>query len=141
MARERERSALADAVERVGDRWTLLLVHVLLGGPGRYGELQTALPGISPNILAARLKQLEGEGLVLATPYQDRPPRFTYELTDRGRELADVLSLLAQWGDGGTGEREDALRHDPCGTPVVTRLWCPTCDRAVDDETSDLDWL
>ncbi len=141
MAEDRERSALADAVERVGDRWTLLLVHALMGAPGRYGELQDALPGISPNILSARLKHLEAEGLVVATPYQERPPRFTYELTARGRELGDVLALLAQWGDGGAGDREEALRHDVCGTPVVTRLWCPTCDRPADDGATALTWL
>ena len=136
-----ERSSLADAVERVGDRWTLLVVDALLEGPARYGELQDAVGGISPNVLAQRLKHLEAEGLVLATPYQERPRRFAYELTERGRELGDVLTLLAQWGSAGTAADERALRHDVCGTPVEVRRWCPTCERVVDDEASDLHHL
>lgn len=136
-----ERSSLADAVERVGDRWTLLLIDALLEGPARYGELQEAVTGISPNVLSQRLKHLETEGLVVAIPYQERPQRFAYELTERGRELADVLTLLAQWGAAGTGAEERALRHDVCGTPVEVRRWCPTCERAVDDATSELHHL
>ena len=57
------------ALTRVGDRWTLLLVEALLDGPLRYGELADAVTGIAPNILAARLKRLEQDGLVTATPY------------------------------------------------------------------------
>lgn len=136
-----ERSSLADAVERVGDRWTLLVVDALLDGPARYGELQDAVEGISPNVLSQRLKHLEAEGLVLATPYQDRPQRFAYELTERGRELGDVLTLLAQWGAAGVGADERALRHELCGTPVEVRRWCPTCERVVDDEASELHHL
>lgn len=133
-------AALAHAVERVGDRWTLLLVHALLDAPQRFGDLERTVPGISPNVLSQRLKQLEVEGLVVATPYSERPPRFTYELSATGRGLAGALRLLAQWGAEHAGRH--GLRHAACGTPVEARWWCPTCEAAVDeDSVSDLDHL
>src|SRR5437870_50093 len=66
-------SALELALERVGDRWSLLVVDALLEGPRRYGELQEAVSGIAPNILAERLRRLEREGVVVGRPYQERP--------------------------------------------------------------------
>src|SRR5438093_4683286 len=91
-------SPLAAALDSVGDRWTLLLVEALLNGPRRFGDLEDDLPGIAPNVLTQRLRRLEGEGLVLAQPYSERPRRFVYELTSSGRELAGALRLLADWG-------------------------------------------
>lgn len=129
-------SSLERAVDLVGDRWTLLVVRSLLDGPLPFGELQAAVGGISTNVLSQRLKHLEANALVVATPYQERPARFTYALTARGRELAGVLRLLAQWGsDEGSA---DALRHDACGTPAEARWWCPTCDRPIEGETTAL---
>jgi DNA-binding HxlR family transcriptional regulator len=90
--------ALAAALEVVGDRWTLLLVNALLDGPQRFGDLDQALRGLSTNVLSNRLRRLEGAGLVSASPYQERPRRFSYTLTPAGRELAGVLAALAQWG-------------------------------------------
>jgi DNA-binding HxlR family transcriptional regulator len=124
-------TALEWAAVRVGDRWTLLIVHALLGGPLRFGELAEALPGIATNVLSQRLKRLEGDGLVVSNAYSARPPRFSYELTQAGRELAGVLALLAHWGAvAGGGE---GVRHSACGTALEARWWCPTCDRPVDD--------
>ena len=93
---------LAAALERVGDRWSLLLIEALLDGPRRFGELSDSISGIAPNILSERLKRLEGERIVRSTPYSDRPPRFSYALTDEGQELAGVLRLLADWGSRGS---------------------------------------
>lgn len=129
--RDDEQAALEAAVRRVGDRWTLLIVHALLDGPLRFGQLEAALEGIAPNVLSQRLRMLETDGLVVAVPYQRRPPRYDYELSARGRELAGVLRLLAGWADDATGPR-----HEACGTPVEARWWCPTCDVTV-DATSD----
>lgn len=100
-------SPLADALSRVGDRWTLLVVAALLDGPKRFNELQEGLGGIAPNILSGRLKGLVEQALVVAVAYSERPPRFVYELTASGRELAGALRPLADWGAGGTGEDED----------------------------------
>lgn len=133
-------SPLQTALARVGDRWCLLVVESLLGGPLRFNDLQAALPGIAPNILSDRLKRLEHERVLLARPYSRRPLRLSYELTAEGRELAGALRLLAGWG-ARAGSAE-ALRHETCGTPLEARWYCPTCARAVvDDETSELRWL
>ena len=118
------------ALDRVGDRWSLLLVEALLGGPRRFGELRDALPGIAPNILTDRLRRLEREGIVLARPYQDRPPRAEYTLTADGHDLAGALRLLADWGSR-RGDDAEPMRHELCGTPLDARWYCPTCTTAV----------
>ena len=127
---------LAAALERVGDRWSLLIIEALLSGPRRFGELTGDVAGIAPNILSERLKRLEGERIVGATPYSQRPPRFTYALTDEGLELAGVLRLLADWGSRGSAHAEP-MRHAACGTPMEAKLWCPTCARSVDEPEAD----
>ena len=127
---------LAAALERVGDRWSLLLIEALLDGPRRFGELSEAVTGIAPNILADRLRRLEAERILRAVPYSERPPRFTYALTDEGQELAGVLRLLADWGSRGSAHAEP-MRHALCGTPVEARLWCPTCARSVEAPEAD----
>src|SRR4051812_33409400 len=135
MARAAPESPLDAALAAVGDRWTLLVVEALLDGPRRFGDLQAALPGIAPNILTARLRQLSEQALVVATPYQDPPPRFVYELSAPARELAGPLRLLADWG----ARHRDAEmpRHAACGTRLEARMYCPVCETAVDDELED----
>jgi len=127
------------ALARVGDRWTLLLVEALLDGPCRYGELADAVAGIAPNILAARLKRLELDGLVTATPYSERPLRHQYALTADGRSLAGALTVLAAWAARVEGLPAPRY-HATCGAALESRPWCPTCGRTVDDaEADDLD--
>lgn len=128
-------TGLAAAAALVGDRWAILVVDALLGGPRRFGELQDALPGAAPSVLSARLKSLEQDGLVVAQPYQQRPARFAYQLTAAGGELAGALRLLSQWGarhaEGTTPV------HSACGTPLEARWFCPTCGVVVDDPSHD----
>ena len=127
---------LVRAIERVGDRWVLLIVASLLDGPRRFGDLADAL-GVAPNILTARLRLLTEDGLVVARLYSERPVRHEYALTGAGRELADTLALLSDWGARRRGRRSSAPFHSRCGTRVEMRPWCPTCDRPVDgDETT-----
>lgn len=130
-----DESALAQAVARVGDRWTLLVVDTLRAGPRRFNDLLGDLSGIASNVLSQRLKRLEAEGVVLSRPYQDRPPRYAYELTAAGHALAGALRLLAQWGASQSGTAEP-LRHSTCGTPLDARWFCPTCVRSVEDDES-----
>ena len=134
-------SPLADALARVGDRWTLLVVGALMDGPRRFGDLQSDVPGIAPNILIQRLRHLEREALVVARPYSERPPRMVYELSAAGRELAGALRLLADWG-ARNSEAAEPARHGACGTPLEVRWYCPTCERTVDeDEADELEYL
>lgn len=126
------RLGLSDALATVGDRWTLMIVAALLDGPRRFGELQEEVYGIAPNVLSQRLRHLELHALVISRPYSRRPPRLTYELTSAGLELAGALRLLAAWG---ARNREEASpHHAACGTPVEARWWCPTCERAIDEQ-------
>jgi DNA-binding HxlR family transcriptional regulator len=131
-------SPLADALARVGDRWTLLVVAALLEGEKRFNELQDELDGIAPNVLSGRLKALVEQALVVSRPYSERPPRFVYELTESGRELAGALRLLADWGARTAGDAEP-LRHAACGTALDARWWCPDCEEVVDDAAGEGD--
>jgi DNA-binding HxlR family transcriptional regulator len=134
-------SPLAEAVGRIGDRWTLLVIEALLEGPRRFGELGDEVQGIAPNILTRRLRHLEEEGLVLAQPYSERPRRFAYELTASGRELGGAIRLLAHWA-APDAEHPGSPQHTVCGTPLGARWYCPTCERAVDDaEASELPFV
>ena len=137
MGRRSATSGLDAALARVGDRWTLLLVDALLEGARRFNDLAAAVPGIAPNILTHRLRHLEREGLVAAEAYSERPPRFVYELTARGRELAGAVRLLSEWG-AQHGD-DDGVVHSACGTPLEARWYCDTCERAVEEtEASDV---
>jgi DNA-binding HxlR family transcriptional regulator len=131
-------SPLAEALARVGDRWTLLVVEALLPGPRRFNDLLGLIPGIAANILSERLKRLEREALLVARLYSERPPRAAYELTAEGKELAGALRLLAQWGAQHT-DPAATPRHHTCGTPVEARWYCPTCDQLVEHEPQDTD--
>src|SRR5260370_23625893 len=113
---ERDSSPLAEALARVGDRWTLLVVEALLSGPRRFNDLLGQIPGIAANILSERLKRLERDGLLVARPYSQRPPRAAYQLTAEGTELARALRLLAPWGTRHT-DPADTPPHLTCGTP------------------------
>ena len=94
------RPSLSQALTRIGDRWTLEIIAALLDGPARFGELSDRVEGIAPNTLTQRLRHLESESLLTATPYSTRPLRLVYELTEEGRELAGALHLLEAWGAG-----------------------------------------
>ena len=126
-------SPLAEALSRVGDRWTLLVVEALLAGPRRFNDLLSEIPGIAANILSDRLKRLERDRLLVARPYSQRPPRAAYQLTAEGTELAGALRLLAHWGTRHT-DPANTPRHLACGTPIEARWYCPTCDQLVDHE-------
>jgi DNA-binding HxlR family transcriptional regulator len=136
--REHATSPLAEALARVGDRWTLLVVQALLAGSRRFNDLQQEIPGIAPNILSERLKRLERDGLLISRPYIERPPRAAYELTAEGMELAGALRLLAHWG-ARHAEPSQAPRHSGCGTPVEARWYCPTCDQLVEDDKPEME--
>ena len=123
-------SGLDHATRAVGDRWSLLVLAALLEGERRYGELQAAVPGISSNVLAARLVALERSGLVTAEPYSRRPPRVSYSLTDAGRELRTAIEALSAWGDQ-LPEVDAQPHHALCGTPLELRWHCPACEETL----------
>jgi DNA-binding HxlR family transcriptional regulator len=94
----RSACAIAGTLDILGDKWTLLVVRDLLHGKRTFGELQHSPEGVPTNILADRLKRLKEAGLISSAPYQQRPVRHAYALTERGRELGPVLLAVLQWG-------------------------------------------
>lgn len=131
--------SLARALDVVGDRWTLLIVReLLLQGPCRFTDLRNGLPGVAPNLLSTRLKELEGAGLITR---EDAPPPVAtvlYALTETGQALAPALKALGLWGLRFMGEErpDDAFRAqwlayapewftvdaDPDAPPAVIQL-------------------
>ncbi len=99
-ASRRSSCPIAGALDLVGDKWTLVVVRdLLLLGKHQYGELAASAEGIPSNVLADRLSRLLAAGLVEKARYTDRPPRYRYVLTEKGRQLAPVLGALADWGE------------------------------------------
>ena len=87
------------AAEIVGRRWVPQLVRVLLGGPARFGELRSAIPGISDHLLSERLKSLENDGLISRAVLPHTPVRVEYTLTDKGADLAGAIDALSAWAE------------------------------------------
>ncbi|MHB8394216.1 MAG: winged helix-turn-helix transcriptional regulator [Candidatus Dormibacteria bacterium] len=122
-------AALAEALDVIGDRWSLLLVAALLGGPLRFTDLNRTVGGIASNVLTERLRRLEAAGLLVSRSYSERPPRVEYRLTARGLRLGDVIGELERWAGGAAESRLTV--HLACGTEMETRWYCATCQEVV----------
>jgi DNA-binding HxlR family transcriptional regulator len=94
----RSACAVASSLDIVGDKWSLLVVRDLLHGKRTFGELCSSPEHIPTNTLADRLKRLEGAGILVSTAYQERPVRYAYTLTPKGRALGGVLLAFVHWG-------------------------------------------
>lgn len=94
---ERSHCPITNVLDILGDKWTLLIVRDLLLGKLRYGEFAQSPEKIPSNILAQRLKRLEAAGIVEKTAYCERPLRYRYRLTEKGRDLVPVLEAMAIW--------------------------------------------
>jgi DNA-binding HxlR family transcriptional regulator len=97
-------------IEAIGGRWKVLVIHHLLDGTKRFGELSRLLKGISPRTLTKQLRELEQCGIVERTVYAQIPPKVEYELTLLGRELKPILIAMHKWAENAersrTRERE-----------------------------------
>ena len=94
----RSKCAVASTLDIVGDKWSLLVIRDLFAGTSTYGELLDAAERIPTNILADRLKRLEDAGIVEKKAYQERPVRFAYSLTPKGRDMGEILLAIVRWG-------------------------------------------
>ncbi|MFF7142343.1 winged helix-turn-helix transcriptional regulator [Streptomyces nodosus] len=114
----------ARALDAVGDRWTLLIVRELLAGPRRYTDLHADLPGVSTDVLASRLKDMERDGLTTRRRLPPPGAASVYELTGRGMELLPVLQALGTWGAPALAERRptDAVRAHWFALPLLRLL-------------------
>jgi DNA-binding HxlR family transcriptional regulator len=114
--------SIARTLELVGDRWTLLVVRDVALGHHRFDELRSGL-GVASNVLADRLNRLVEGGVLDRVRYSERPERFEYRLTAKGRELGLALLALMQWGDRHLSEKPPRLaRRRSDGAPVSVRL-------------------
>jgi len=92
-----ECGAISEILSRIGDKWTVLVVSILGGGPKRFNELRREVGSISQRMLTLTLRGLERDGLVTRTVYATVPPRVTYELTPLGRTLLEPIVAVAAW--------------------------------------------
>ncbi len=99
MKEKRSACPIASSLDILGDRWTLVLVRDMLMGKKRYSEFLESPERITTNILADRLNLIEKTGLAEKKPYQERPKRYEYTLTEKGRHLLPVLQALCVWGN------------------------------------------
>ena len=126
---EGQNCSVARTLEVVGERWTILIIRDALLGHRRFDEFQASL-GVARNVLADRLGRLVQAGVLDRVRYQDRPARWEYRLTDRGRDLATPVLALMQWGDrhlAGPAGPPRVVRHVDCGHDVVQRPVCAHC--------------
>jgi DNA-binding HxlR family transcriptional regulator len=103
--------AVREVLNRVGDKWSVLIVQLLADGPKRFSELRRMIEGISQRMLTLTLKGLERDGLVTRTVYPTVPLRVEYELTDLGRTLRKPIRTLAQWAQENRGRIQKARNH------------------------------
>ena len=123
---------VAGSLEVVGERWTLLIVRDVFLGIRRFEDLQRDL-GVARNVLQARLERLVENGILVKRPYQERPLRCEYRLTEKGADLWPVLVALLTWGDRYAieGERPMILQHRACGGELDDRRRCTACGADV----------
>ena len=107
MAREPFRSGcpIASSLDLIGDRWTLVILRDLVNGKTKFAEFLASPEGIATNTLAARLAQMQADGLVRGRLYRARPRRYAYKLTRKGAALLPVLQTLCVWGQDELPER------------------------------------
>jgi DNA-binding HxlR family transcriptional regulator len=125
--------SLARTLEIMGDWWTPLIVRDLFLGVTRFDDLIEDL-GVSRNLLATRLKLLEGHGLIERRPYQDNPVRYEYALTEAGCDLVPSLTALTAWGDrwaSPPGGPPALFEHRTCGKMFRPEVRCPHCGDLV----------
>jgi DNA-binding HxlR family transcriptional regulator len=118
----------------IGDRWTGLVVAAMYFGLNRYDEIATAL-GIATNILADRLKVLVDAEILEQVPYQQKPTRYQYRLTDKGAALYPIALQLHEWANRWLFEGEQSaisLSHKPCNASLQTELVCSACKELLD---------
>ena len=125
--------SIARSLEVLGERWTLLVIRDVFNGRRRFDQIQENL-GVARNVLSTRLQWLVDEGILERRPYQERPPRYEYFLTEKGLDLWPVMITLLHWGDRHLSEGSGPpmeVRHKQCGGLVDERGYCGECGRRL----------
>ena len=121
--------SVARSLEVLGERWTLLVIRDVFYGKRRFAAIQEDL-GVARNVLATRLARLVAEGILEKRPYQDRPIRYEYFLTEKGIDLWPVMITMMHWGDHWLATDEGppvVIHHKECGGEVDDRGYCERC--------------
>jgi DNA-binding HxlR family transcriptional regulator len=120
--------SISELLARIGDKWSVLVVSLLGGGPLRFSALRKMIAGISQKMLTTTLRTLERDGFVVRTVFATTPPSVSYELTELGRELLVPVGGLAKWATENQArvdaarEKFDRRNGKPAATPVQTPL-------------------
>jgi DNA-binding HxlR family transcriptional regulator len=125
--------SIAKTLELIGERWTLLVIRDVFNGNRRFGEMQRSL-GVARNVLSNRLQRLVDEGILERRPYQDRPARHEYFLTEKGLDLWPTMIALLDFGDRHLSEGGPpmVIRHKgECGGVVDGRGICGSCGKVL----------
>lgn len=127
--------SVTNTVDTVGDRWTLLILRDAFFGVRRFDDFRRDLH-IARNVLADRLDKLVARGVLTTRPYQDKPPRHEYLLTDKGKDLFDVLMALWRWGDRWEpSDTERVAIHTECGHETHVMATCAHCGGQLTRQT------
>jgi DNA-binding HxlR family transcriptional regulator len=124
--------SVAQCLEVIGEWWSMLIVRDAFLGVTRFDEFQDRL-GISRNILQQRLGRLVDAGVLVRVPYSEHPPRHDYRLTDKGRDLWEVLTAMRQWGDRHAAPSGPPLQivHRACGAVADAVFVCASCGEPI----------
>ena len=120
-------------VDILGERPTFLVLREAFNGVRRFDDMQRSL-GIGRNVLTQRLKRLVDEGMLDRVRYQEKPDRYEYVLTEKGRDFYPVLAAMITWGDRWLAGEEGppiVLRHAPCGHDMTARVVCSECGEPI----------
>lgn len=123
---------IAQTLNIIGDKWSLLILHQILMGHDTYKEIQDGLDGIPTNLLSERLKTMENDELIEKNLYQAHPPRYKYSLTERGYDLEDVFNSMIMWGQKHLNKCYKKLVHDECNHSIIHKYYCTNCNKIVE---------
>ncbi|WP_234117616.1 winged helix-turn-helix transcriptional regulator [Clostridium hydrogenum] len=129
---------LAETLNIVGDKWTLLVLHRILNNKNTFKELQEALNPIPTNILSDRIKILEKNEFIVPEIYNEHPPRYRYIITEKGREFRHVFNSMIIWANKYLENCSRTLYHKKCNEELEIRYYCKKCNEYVPENEIEI---
>lgn len=125
---------IAQTLNMIGDKWTLLILHAVKENHHTYKEIQEVLSGIPTNLLSNRLKELCQDDLLQCELYTEHPPRYRYSLTPKSLDLDDVYNALTIWGNRHLDKSYKSISHDECHGEIEIVYRCKDCGEIINRE-------